>query len=61
MIADGLFGALPGDAVYAFTTSPAIRPAIFGFRGGVMYSSSDTVVLTVSGVGGHGAVCRTWR
>ncbi|MDF3941951.1 amidohydrolase, partial [Achromobacter denitrificans] len=56
MIADGLFERFPCDAVYAFHNEPGYPAGHFGFRGGVMYSSSDTVVLTVSGVGGHGAM-----
>ncbi|MGE8678567.1 MAG: M20 aminoacylase family protein [Achromobacter marplatensis] len=56
MIADGLFDRFPCDAVYSFHNEPGYPAGHFGFRAGVMYSSSDTVVLTVSGVGGHGAM-----
>ena len=56
MIADGLFERFPCDAVYSFHNEPGYPAGHFGFRAGAMYSSSDTVVLTVSGVGGHGAM-----
>ncbi|KOF52249.1 MULTISPECIES: amidohydrolase [unclassified Achromobacter] len=56
MIEDGLFQRFPCDAVYSFHNEPGYPAGRFGFRAGAMYSSSDTVIITVRGVGGHGAM-----
>ncbi|MCT9810431.1 M20 family metallopeptidase [Acidovorax sp. Be4] len=56
MVEDGLFKLFPCDALYAFHNEPGYPAGHFGFRSGVMYSSSDTAVITVRGVGGHGAM-----
>lgn len=56
MIADGLFDLFPCDALYSFHNEPGYPAGHFGFRSGVMYSSSDTAILTVRGLGGHGAM-----
>ncbi|AZY53855.1 M20 aminoacylase family protein [Bordetella avium] len=56
MMTDGLFDRFPCDAIYSFHNEPGYPAGQFGFRSGVMYSSSDTVILTVSGEGGHGAM-----
>ena len=56
MIDDGLFELFPCDALYAFHNEPGYPAGQFGFRSGVMYSSSDTAIITVHGVGGHGAM-----
>lgn len=55
MIADGLFDQFPCDAIYAFHNVPGYPAGHLGFRSGVLYNSSDTVILTVRGKGGHGA------
>ena len=55
MLDDGLFERFPCDALYAFHNAPGYAAGLLGFRAGVMYSSSDTVTITVHGVGGHGA------
>ena len=55
MLDDGLFERFPCDALYAFHNVPGYAAGLLGFRSGVMYSSSDTVNITVHGVGGHGA------
>ncbi|KCB45489.1 M20 aminoacylase family protein [Bordetella hinzii] len=56
MIADGLFERFPCDTIYSFHNEPGYPAGQFGFRPGVMYSSSDTAILTVRGEGGHGAM-----
>ena len=55
MLDDGLFERFPCDRLYAFHNAPGLPAGQFGFRAGAMYSSSDTVVITVHGLGGHGA------
>ena len=55
MLDDGLFERFPCDALFAFHNAPGYAAGLLGFRAGVMYSSSDTVTITVHGVGGHGA------
>ncbi|MFN0183009.1 MAG: amidohydrolase, partial [Aquabacterium sp.] len=56
MLDDGLFERFPCDRLYAFHNAPGHEAGMFGFRSGVMYSSSDTAIITVHGVGGHGAI-----
>jgi hippurate hydrolase len=56
MVDQGLFQLFPCDALYAFHNEPGYPAGHFGFRSGVMYSSSDTAVITVRGKGGHGAM-----
>ena len=55
MLEDGLFERFPCDALYAFHNAPGYAAGLLGFRAGVMYSSADTAIITVHGVGGHGA------
>ena len=55
MLDDGLFERFPCERLYAFHNVPGYEAGRFGFRAGVMYSSSDTVIITVHGLGGHGA------
>ena len=59
MVEDGLFERFPCDAVYAFHNEPGFPAGQFGFLPGVIYSSSDTVVITIEGKGGHGAMPHT--
>jgi hippurate hydrolase len=55
MLDDGLFERFPCDRLFGFHNSPGAPAGHFGIRGGVVYSSSDTAVITVRGKGGHGA------
>ena len=55
MLDDGLFERFPCDALYAFHNAPGYAAGLLGFRSGVIYSSSDTAIITVHGQGGHGA------
>jgi len=59
MLADGLFERFPCDALYAFHNVPGYPAGLLGFRPGVIYNSSDTVIITVQGKGGHGAMPHT--
>jgi hippurate hydrolase len=56
MLDDGLFERFPCDRLFAFHNAPGYPAGLLGFRSGVMYSSSDTAIITVHGVGGHGAI-----
>lgn len=56
MIADGLFEKFPCDAVYALHNLPGIETGCFKFRTGPAMASSDNVTITLTGVGGHGAL-----
>lgn len=56
MVEQGLFDLFPCDALYAFHNEPGYPAGQFGFRSGVMYSSSDTAIITIHGKGGHGAM-----
>lgn len=56
MVDQGLFDLFPCDALYAFHNEPGYPAGQFGFRSGVMYSSSDTAIITIRGKGGHGAM-----
>ena len=59
MVEEGLFERFPCDAVYAFHNEPGFPAGRFGFLPGVIYSSSDTAIITVEGKGGHGAMPHT--
>jgi len=56
MIDEGLFERFPCDAIYAFHNLPGYPAGLLGFRDGVLYNSSDTVIVTVRGRGGHGSM-----
>jgi hippurate hydrolase len=59
MVDEGLFERFPCDAIYAWHNEPGFPAGRFGFLPGVIYSSSDTVVITLQGRGGHGAMPHT--
>ena len=59
MVDEGLFTRFPCDAIYAWHNEPGFPAGRFGFLPGVIYSSSDTVVITLQGKGGHGAMPHT--
>jgi len=59
MVEEGLFERFPCDAVYAYHNEPGFPAGQFGFLPGVIYSSSDTAVITIEGKGGHGAMPHT--
>ncbi|CAB5657594.1 Uncharacterized hydrolase YxeP [Delftia tsuruhatensis] len=55
MVEDGLFERFPCDAIFALHNMPGFPAGQFGFREGSFMASSDTVVITVRGKGGHGS------
>ena len=55
MIEDGLFELFPCDAVFALHNMPGFPAGQFGFMEGAFMASSDTVIVTVQGRGGHGS------
>lgn len=56
MLEDGLFELFPCDAVFAMHNMPGLPVGKFGFRTGPFMASTDTVTITIHGVGGHGAM-----
>ncbi len=55
MVEDGLFERFPCDAVFALHNMPGFPAGQFGFLPGSFMASSDTVIITVRGKGGHGS------
>jgi len=55
MLEDGLFERFPCDAVFGMHNMPGYPAGKLGFRAGPMMASSDTVIIDIEGVGGHGA------
>lgn len=56
MLDDGVFRRYPCDAIFALHNMPGLKLGSFNFRKGAMLSSSDTLQIDVTGVGGHGAI-----
>ncbi len=56
MINDGLFDKYPCDAIFAMHTMPGWPQGQLVFREGAMMASSDKVLITLNGHGGHGAM-----
>ena len=56
MIEQGFFEQFPCDAMFALHNMPGHPEGTLGFLAGPAMASSDTVVLTVHGKGGHGAM-----
>ena len=59
MMEDGLFEKFPCDAIFAYHNMPGFPVGKFGFMEGGFMASSDTVIVKVNGVGGHGAMPAT--
>ncbi|WP_179401075.1 M20 aminoacylase family protein [Burkholderia guangdongensis] len=55
MLDDGLFDKFPCDAIFAMHNAPGVPQGHLVFRDGPMMASSDKVIITIHGVGGHGA------
>ncbi|NRF70418.1 amidohydrolase [Aquincola sp. S2] len=55
MIEDGFFELFPCDAMFGLHNMPGHPVGQLGFRAGPMMASSDSVIVTVRGKGGHGA------
>jgi len=56
MIGQGLFEKFPCDAVFAMHNMPSIPAGQLVFMEGPAMASSDDVTITLTGVGGHGAM-----
>ena len=56
MIEDGLFGRYPCDAVFAMHNMPGVPQGQLVLREGAAMASSDYATITLTGVGGHGAM-----
>ena len=56
MMDDGLFERHPCDAVFAMHNAPGQPQGHLVLRDGPMMASSDYAKITISGVGGHGAM-----
>jgi hippurate hydrolase len=56
MIEDGLFKRFPCDMVFALHNAPGLPLGQFALRHGCMLASSDSVTITVTGKGTHGAM-----
>ena len=59
MMADGLFERYPCDAVFAMHNMPGVPQGHLVFREGAAMASSDYASITLTGVGGHGAMPHT--
>jgi hippurate hydrolase len=59
MMDDGLFERFPCDAIFALHNMPGTAAGHFVFRSGATMASSDNVIITLQGVGGHGAMPHT--
>jgi hippurate hydrolase len=56
MMDDGLFERFPCDAVFAMHNMPGLAQGHLLLREGPMMASSDYATVTLTGVGGHGAM-----
>ncbi|MGJ7918741.1 M20 aminoacylase family protein [Massilia sp. LXY-6] len=56
MMEHGLFEKYPCDAVYAMHNMPGAPQGQLVFREGAFMASSDYATVTITGVGGHGAM-----
>ena len=56
MMEDGLFERHPCDAVFAMHNMPGVPQGHLVFREGAAMASSDYARITLTGVGGHGAL-----
>ncbi len=56
MMEDGLFERFPCDAVFAMHNMPGVPQGHLVLRDGATMASSDYATITLTGVGGHGAM-----
>ena len=56
MMEDGLFERYPCDAVFGMHNMPGMPQGRLQLREGAMMASSDYATVTLTGVGGHGAM-----
>lgn len=55
MMEDGLFDKYPCDAIYGMHNMPGLPAGQLGLRCGALMASTDKVVITLTGKGGHGS------
>ncbi|WP_126227688.1 amidohydrolase [Burkholderia ambifaria] len=55
MLADGLEERFGYDEIYALHNAPQFAPGTFAVREGAILASCDEIVISIEGVGGHGA------
>ena len=56
MMADGLFEKYPCDAVFGMHNMPGVPQGRLVLRDGAAMASSDYAMVTLTGIGGHGAM-----
>ena len=56
MMDDGLFDKYPCDAIFAMHNMPGIAQGRLVLREGAAMASSDYATITLTGIGGHGAM-----
>lgn len=56
MMQDGLFDKYPCDAIFALHNWPGLPQGHLMFRDGATMASSDYATITLTGIGGHGAL-----
>jgi hippurate hydrolase len=56
MLDDGLFERYPCDAIFAMHNMPGLPQGHLMFREGAAMASSDYASITLTGIGGHGAM-----
>ena len=56
MMEDGLFDRYPCDAIFAMHNMPGLPQGHLVFREGAAMASSDYASITLTGIGGHGAM-----
>ncbi len=56
MMEDGLFDRYPCDAVFAMHNMPGVPQGELVLREGAAMASSDYATVTITGIGGHGAM-----
>jgi hippurate hydrolase len=56
MIEEGLFDRFPCDTVFGLHNMPHLPKGTFNVRPGTLMAAADSVLITVSGVGGHAAM-----
>ena len=56
MMEDGLFERFPCDAIFAMHNMPGVEQGRLVLREGAAMASSDYVTITLTGIGGHGAM-----
>ncbi|WP_283148743.1 M20 aminoacylase family protein [Silvimonas soli] len=59
MVQAGLFDRFPCDALFGMHNMPGLPVGQFYFRSGAFMASADSLLVTITGRGGHGALPHT--